>query len=95
MVASVGMNRKLLVFPIDEVPEMTRGKGVILQRFKDGGLADVTVYSAEAGLSWKAGAGVRAPRRTCPTGLANALAQARCRRPVSRGRHALPDQPVC
>ena len=57
MVASVGMNRKLLVFPIEEVPEMTRGKGVILQRFKDGGLADVTVYSAEAGLSWKAGGG--------------------------------------
>ena len=57
MVASVGMNRKLLVFPIDEVPEMTRGKGVILQRFKDGGLADVTVYFAEAGLSWKAGGG--------------------------------------
>ncbi|MEC7585287.1 MAG: DNA topoisomerase IV subunit A, partial [Pseudomonadota bacterium] len=57
MVASVGMNRKLLVFPIDEVPEMTRGKGVILQRFKDGGLADVTVYSTEAGLSWKAGGG--------------------------------------
>ena len=57
MVASVGMNRKLLVFPIDELPEMTRGKGVILQRFKDGGLADVTVYSAEAGLSWKAGGG--------------------------------------
>ncbi|MEC7305047.1 MAG: DNA topoisomerase IV subunit A [Pseudomonadota bacterium] len=57
MVASVGMNRKLLVFNIDEVPEMTRGKGVILQRFKDGGLADVTVYSAEAGLSWKAGGG--------------------------------------
>jgi len=57
MVASVGMNRKLLVFPIDELPEMTRGKGVILQRFKDGELADVTVYSAEACLSWKAGGG--------------------------------------
>ena len=57
MVASVGVNRKLLVFPIDEVPQMTRGNGVILQRFKDGGLADVTVYSAEAGLSWKAGGG--------------------------------------
>jgi len=57
MVATVGVNRKLLVFGIDEVPEMTRGKGVILQRFKDGGLADVTVYSAEAGLSWKAGGG--------------------------------------
>lgn len=57
MVATVGVNRKLLVFGIDEVPEMTRGKGVILQRFKDGGLADVTVYAAEAGLSWKAGGG--------------------------------------
>ena len=57
MVATVGMNRKLLVFPIDEVPEMARGKGVILQRFKDGGLADVTVYSSETGLSWKAGGG--------------------------------------
>ena len=57
MVATVGVNRKLLVFGIDEVPEMTRGKGVILQRFKDGGLADVTVYRSEAGLSWKAGGG--------------------------------------
>jgi len=57
MVATVGVNRKLLVFGIEEVPEMTRGKGVILQRFKDGGLADVTVYSSEAGLSWKAGGG--------------------------------------
>ena len=57
MVATVGVNRKLLVFGMDEVPEMTRGKGVILQRFKDGGLADVTVYAAEAGLSWKAGGG--------------------------------------
>ena len=56
-VASVGMNRKLLVFPIDEVPQMTGGMGVIVQRLKDGGLADVTVYSAEAGLSWKAGGG--------------------------------------
>ena len=57
MVATVGVNRKLLVFPISEVPEMTRGKGVILQRFKDGGLADVTVYSQEKGLSWRAGGG--------------------------------------
>ena len=57
MVASVGVNRKLLVFAIDEVPEMTRGKGVILQRFKDGGLADVTVYRADVGLTWKAGGG--------------------------------------
>ena len=57
MVASVGVNRKLLAFALDEVPEMTRGKGVILQRFKDGGLADVTVYDSQVGLSWKAGGG--------------------------------------
>src|SRR4029078_11768378 len=40
-VAAIGENRKMLVFKLDEVNEMTRGKGVILQRFKDGGLADV------------------------------------------------------
>ena len=57
MVATVGVNRKLLAFPLSEVPEMTRGKGVILQRFKEGGLADVTVYDSVAGLSWKAGGG--------------------------------------
>ena len=57
MVATVGVNRKLLAFPLSEVPEMTRGKGVILQRFKEGGLADVTVYDSAAGLSWKAGGG--------------------------------------
>ena len=57
MVASVGVNRKLLVFPLNEVPEMTRGKGVILQRFKDGGLADIAVFEAAKGLSWHAGGG--------------------------------------
>ena len=57
MVATVGVNRKLLAFSLSEVPEMTRGKGVILQRFKEGGLADVTVYDSAAGLSWKAGGG--------------------------------------
>ena len=53
MVASVGVNRKLILFPLDEVPEMTRGKGVILQRFKDGGLADITVFDSANGLSWQ------------------------------------------
>ena len=57
MVASVGVNRKLIVFNLDEVPEMGRGKGVILQRFKDGGLADVTVFDKDKGLSWQAGGG--------------------------------------
>ena len=37
----VGENRKLLVFPLEELPEMTRGRGVILQKYKDGGLSDV------------------------------------------------------
>ena len=57
MIASVGVNRKLIVFSLDEVPEMARGKGVILQRFKDGGLADVTVFDKAKGLSWQAGGG--------------------------------------
>ena len=57
MVASVGVNRKLIVFALDEVPVMARGKGVILQRFKDGGLADVTVFERDKGLSWQAGGG--------------------------------------
>ena len=56
-VASVGVNRKMLVFAVEEVPEMTRGRGVILQRFKDGGLADVTVFDGAKGLAWQAGGG--------------------------------------
>ena len=57
MIAAVGVNRKLIIFNLDEVPEMGRGKGVILQRFKDGGLADVTVFDNAKGLSWRAGGG--------------------------------------
>ncbi|MGA0972474.1 MAG: DNA topoisomerase IV subunit A [Candidatus Puniceispirillaceae bacterium] len=56
-VASVGVNRKLIIFGLDEVPEMGRGKGVILQRFKDGSLADITVFDRAKGLSWLAGGG--------------------------------------
>ncbi len=64
-VVTVGHNRRLLVFPLSEVSEMTRGHGVILQRFKndglfkDGGLSDVRVFSAADGLQWKTEAGVR------------------------------------
>jgi len=54
-VAVVGQNRRLLVFPLAEIPEMSRGKGVILQRYKDGNLADVKVFVLEAGLSWQMG----------------------------------------
>ncbi|WP_181702862.1 DNA topoisomerase IV subunit A [Chthonobacter albigriseus] len=51
-VAMIGENRKFLVFPLSQVPEMTRGKGVRLQRYKDGGVADVRVFTAEKGLTW-------------------------------------------
>ena len=51
-VAVVGENRKVLVFSIEELPEMNRGKGVRLQKYKDGGLSDVTTFDLAAGLSW-------------------------------------------
>jgi len=51
-VAIVGENRKLLIFPLAEVPEMARGKGVRLQRYKDGGMADAKVFDLSAGLTW-------------------------------------------
>jgi topoisomerase-4 subunit A len=54
-VAVVGSNRKLLVFPLDQVPELTRGAGVILQRYRDGGLADARVFRLADGLSWRSG----------------------------------------
>ncbi|MBY6117469.1 DNA topoisomerase IV subunit A [Mameliella alba] len=56
-VAVVGENRKLLVFPLEELPEMGRGKGVRLQKYKDGGLSDVRTFLLEAGLSWQDPAG--------------------------------------
>ncbi len=51
-VAVVGENRKVLVFGIDELPEMTRGKGVRLQKYKDGGLSDATTFTLADGLTW-------------------------------------------
>jgi topoisomerase-4 subunit A len=54
-VAVVGDNRKLLVFPLTEMPEMARGRGVILQKHKDGGITDVKVIKLAEGLSWKQG----------------------------------------
>jgi len=55
-VAVVGENRKLIVFPLEELPEMTRGRGVILQKYKDGGLSDVKTFTLAEGLSWILGA---------------------------------------
>ena len=52
-VAIVGENRKMLVFALSEVPEMTRGKGVRLQRYKDGGVSDIKVFNLAEGLTWQ------------------------------------------
>ena len=54
-VATVGENRKLLLFPLGEVPEMARGRGVILQRFHDGSLTDAKVFTLADGLTWRQG----------------------------------------
>ncbi|WP_323006033.1 DNA topoisomerase IV subunit A [Pseudorhodobacter sp.] len=56
-IAVVGENRKVLVFALDELPEMAKGKGVRLQKYKDGGLSDATTFTLSEGLSWKDPAG--------------------------------------
>ena len=57
LVAAIGENRKMVIFPIEQVPEMARGRGVRLQRHKDGGLSDVTTFKAGDGLTWIDSAG--------------------------------------
>ncbi|HVH49452.1 MAG TPA: DNA topoisomerase IV subunit A [Sphingomicrobium sp.] len=54
-VAVIGENRKMLVFPLAELPELGRGQGVTLQRYRDGGLADATAFRLDDGLSWPLG----------------------------------------
>ncbi|MDA7739245.1 DNA topoisomerase IV subunit A [Amylibacter sp.] len=66
-VATVGQNRKVLIFPIDELPIMSRGKGVRMQKYKDGGLNDATTFHFIDGLSWLDPAG----RRRIETELAD------------------------
>ncbi|GLQ20055.1 DNA topoisomerase IV subunit A [Algimonas porphyrae] len=58
-VAVIGENRKLLVFPLDEVSELTRGKGVRLQKYRDGGVSDITTFASADGLSYIDTAGRR------------------------------------
>ena len=57
MVAVVGENRKLVIFPLSEVNEMTRGKGIRLQKYKDGGISDARVFVKKEGLTWLDAAG--------------------------------------
>ena len=54
-VAAIGENRKMVVFPLTELPEMSRGQGVQLQRYRDGGLADAKTFRFAEGLSWEMG----------------------------------------
>jgi topoisomerase-4 subunit A len=54
-VAVVGANRRLLIFPLDQLPEQGRGSGVIMQRYKDGGLSDAKVFRKADGLTWRSG----------------------------------------
>jgi topoisomerase IV subunit A len=52
LAAAIGGNRKMVIFPLDQVPEMTRGRGVRLQRYKEKGLSDVKTFKAGDGLTW-------------------------------------------
>jgi topoisomerase-4 subunit A len=54
-VAVIGENRKLLIFPLDQVPPMKRGQGVTLQKYKDGKLSDLKCFTLKEGLKWTAG----------------------------------------
>jgi topoisomerase-4 subunit A len=56
-VATIGENRKMVLFPLSELPEMGRGRGVRLQRYRDGGLSDVAVFNLADGMSWTDSAG--------------------------------------
>ncbi len=58
-VAVLGTKRKLLIFPMDELPTMGRGGGVFVQRYSQGGLADITTLSLDEGLTWSTAAGTR------------------------------------
>jgi len=58
-IAVIGTNRKFLVFPLSDLPEMSRGKGVILQKYKGGALSDVRTFTQSEGLTFKYGSGER------------------------------------
>ncbi len=65
-IAIIGENRKLLIYKTDEIPEMARGKGVILQRYKGGGLSDAKFFTLSKGLSWKIGEKTRVETNLLP-----------------------------
>ena len=65
-VAIIGKNRKLLVYGLDEMPEMGRGRGVILQKYKDGGVSDLKTFKKSEGLSWRIGDRIRTETDLAP-----------------------------
>jgi len=65
-VAVIGENRKMLVFPLSEIPEMRRGQGVALQKYKDSLMSDVSLFKKKEGLSWKSGERMRTEPDTAP-----------------------------
>ncbi len=65
-VAVIGSNRKLLIFDLGEIPVMTRGRGVILQRYGKGELSDLCAFNRTQGLSWRAGGGMRTETELTP-----------------------------
>jgi len=56
-IAVVGDNRKILIFKVEDLPIMTRGRGVMLQKYRDGGMSDLTSFNLADGLSWRMGGG--------------------------------------
>ena len=83
-VAVLGSNRKLLIFPLAELPVMAKGRGVLLQRYRDAKLADITTFTHGGRPYPGAAAGERAPRPTCARGSASAAKSATPCRAASR-----------
>lgn len=65
-VACIGENRKLLIFTLDEIPEMKKGQGVILQRFKEAKLTDIKIFNKVDGLSWHSGSKIKVEKELLP-----------------------------
>jgi hypothetical protein len=87
-VAVVGDNRKLVIFSLSELPILAKGQGVTLQRYRDGGLADVITLKLEDGLSWKMGGETgrtRTEKRLAACGRLRAARRADAAERISRG----------
>ena len=78
-VAVVGSNRKLLMFPLDQLPVMSRGKGVLLQRYRDGSSPTPCVFRLADGLSWPTPKGTRTLTEPHPGSAGAARPAAPCR----------------